>query len=80
MIAEIISNNVKTKINWSKPQWVISLAGDVIVMTSGIHAEDKFSGICLPSKGRSFSQSDSWSKELFKLIPTEGIELLIKNS
>lgn len=70
----------KPEIGWDKKRWVINYDNDVIVLTSGKHNGNDFSGTALPCeiypKG---DTSDYWDKRKFQPI-TLDIPFVISNS
>lgn len=65
-------------IDWTKPMWVVSQDG-CIVLTTGKHDSNSFSGMMLPctSNPKGIYASE-WSKQVFK--PLEGAhEVIISN-
>lgn len=79
MKTTILKEEVNEVIDWSKPQWVITEDG-IIILTSGVHSKYDFSGTCLPCNIYPNGEfSKSWSKEFFKLIPIDGLTIHIQN-
>ncbi len=76
----VIPEQPKTpEINWNKPQWVISKFND-IVLTTGRHDGDDFTGTCLPNqKYPNGDYATNWSKRVFKPL-TFDIPFTISNS
>lgn len=69
------------EIDWSKPQWVQSInQPDRIILTTGIHKNDAFSGTAMPCEyWKDGAYSEMWDKKLFK--PLEGeIPFIISNN
>ena len=79
MKTTILKEEVNKVIDWSKPQWVISEDG-IIILTSGKHSKNGFAGFCLPCNDYPNGEfSHTWSKDFFKLILAEGLTIHIQN-
>ena len=79
MKTTILNKEVNEEIDWSKPQWVISEDG-IIILTSGRHSVDYFKGHCLPCNDYPNGEfSDTWNKSYFKPIPSDGLTIHIQN-
>jgi hypothetical protein len=79
MTTEILGDPIIEKIDWSRYQWLISSAGE-IVLTNGEHQNGDFSGTCLPHEF--FPNGEfrkDWVKSAFQLIPKDGLVIKIKN-
>ncbi|MFY7733598.1 MAG: hypothetical protein ACOVSR_08955 [Bacteroidia bacterium] len=71
-ITEIKDKQIKNdNIDWNKPMWLIS-DDDSIVISTGIHSGNEFSGTMLPSKGYNNGKfSDVWFKKFFKPLQSD---------
>ena len=69
-----------SEIDWSKPQWVQSNTHpDRIVLTTGEHCGNDFTGICMPcSRFPNGNYDKNWDKRSFHLL-TEDIQFTISN-
>jgi hypothetical protein len=78
MKTEIITDTIKTDIDWSKPQLVKQIGFNFYLMTTGDHTKDNFTGVCLV-QGREIYNfpltiKSIWWKESFAPI-TEPITI-----
>jgi hypothetical protein len=81
MKTTILNKEVNEEIDWSKPQWVVSIDSEkVIVFTNGQHTGNCFTGICLPSNYRKNGEFKSdFYKSIFQPIPKDGLIIHIQN-
>ena len=78
MKTQILRQEEIQKINWNKPQWLIS--DDMVVLTNGKHKDALFEGLALPCKEYQNGEfTRYWIKSQFKPIPAEGLVIKIKN-
>lgn len=79
MTTEILSTEKIQEIDWSVPQWVVSETG-IIVYTNGKNDGNIFEGSLMPNicypKGLFCT---ILAKNMFKLIPEEGLVVKLKN-
>ena len=78
--SEILDNSIpEVKIDWNKPQKVISKTNGIVLITNGLHSTNCFEGTCIyNNKGAQVFvgyYSKSWIKDIF--IPFEE-SILIK--
>jgi hypothetical protein len=69
------------EIDWSKPQWVLSKNGSlVVVLTTGEHSSVNFTGTALPCEAYPNGDcSDTWVKHNFQPVQGE-IPFIISNN
>ena len=67
-------------VDWSKPQWVISVDKQHVILTTGTHISGYFTGTCLPCNDRKNGlYSETWLKICFQPL-TFDIPFTISNS
>lgn len=76
----IPKEKIETEIDWDKPQWVQSIERpDKIVLTTINHAQESFSGTCMPCLDCPNGKfSHNWAKSAFRLL-TDDIPFIISN-
>lgn len=69
------------EIDWSKPQWVQSIAfPNRIVLTTGVHKKISFSGTIMPCDDYPIGEyTNDWAKDNFQVLEGE-ITFIISNN
>ena len=70
----------ENQIDWDKPQWLIHKEAGNVVLSTGKHCSNDFSGTCLPSESHPNGEyCKNWSKACFKPL-TYSINFEISNN
>jgi hypothetical protein len=65
--------------DWNKPQWLIDIANRTVVLSTGKHGSEYFSGMCMPCEDAPEGiYSKYWTKKSFKVLDFE-INFIISN-